>query len=342
MKTAVKNFSSRPSGSISWAIQFLFFAGIFATVGLSARAATNTDWPLKNFDRLLISVPEATLRINGEAGAKTLRVSLQESAAEDFEVQLNGARLEIHPKAEIDKESFGQVSAKKRVIEITGAPVALEVHIFSGQVQLSDWSKDSLIHVQKGKVLARNGSAALVAHVQNGELMVLDHQGKLNADTYKATVQIKSLTGDADIESFLGDTQIDRAKGFLSLKQGQGSSKIVNSSGTLQFELTKGVLNSQGFNGRVEGQTQEGPVNITVDGDSDVNVKSQSGRVTIRPSSKSGAWLNVTSAEGDIYGPSYMRVSREGSQKSLRGRLRGDVQKGSIVVRSQDGVIVIR
>jgi hypothetical protein len=117
---------------------------------------------------------------------------------------------------------------------------------------------------------------------------------------------------------------------------------MTGSAGTFKFELGKASLNSQNFSGRVEGQTQEGPVNILMSADGEVNVKSQSARVTVQTPKASGAWLSLSTTDGDISGPSYIKVNREAGQKNLRGRLNGDVQKGSIIVRSQEGAIIIR
>lgn len=298
--------------------------------------------PVKGVEKILISVPEAVINLQGNPQAKTLRLNLGEAAADDYTVSSDGGVMQILPKEAATKENFGQFTPKKRVIEISGPSIPVDIHAFEGQIQLTKWSREALIHVQKGRIVSREGTASLLLHSQNGEIQVLDHQGRLDVDAYKSAIIVKDLTGDADIENFAGETNVERAKGFLSLNQGQGSTKVTASSGTVQFELTKGVLNIQNFQGRVEGQTQEGPVTVGMAAETEVSLKSQSGRVTVQAAANSGASLNLTTQEGEITVPSYLKVNRDGSQKSLRARLKGESQKGSVMIRSQEGSIIIR
>lgn len=297
--------------------------------------------PVKGSEKILISVPEATVSVQA-SGSKSLRVNLAEGAHEDYGVRIIGSQIRIEPKEASQNGFLVKLTPKRRIIEISGPAIPLEVHLFEGQIQLNKWAKEALLHIQKGRITSRDGNGTLVAHSQSGEIQVLDHQGKLEVDAYKSLITVKNLNGDADLENFAGEIQVDKAKGFLALNQGQGNAKITASAGTLQFELSKGILNVQSFQGRVEGQTQEGPVNVSMATGAEVNVRSQAGRVTVHTPANSGAYLNLSSAEGDIYVPQYLKVGRDGSQKVLRGRLRGDTAKGSVVIRSQEGSIIIR
>lgn len=308
---------------------------------LSTAHAVVQEYQIKGNEKLLISIPEAVINVQGTS-AKTLRLNLNDGASEDYALRTEGTTIRIEPKEASQNGFLVKAPPKKRVIEISGASIPLEIHAFDGQVQINKWSKEALLHLQKGRLVSRDGAATVIAHSQNGDIQVLDHQGKVDIDAYKSTVTVRNLNGDASIENFSGETLIDKTKGFISLNQGQGNTKITASNGTLQFELTKGILNVQAFQGRVEGQTQEGPVNVSMASEGEVNIRSQNGRVTIHTPANSGAFLNLTSVEGDIQVPNYLRVSRDGSQKTLKGRLKGDTRKGSVVVRSQEGAIIIR
>jgi len=316
---------------------------LFVNVAMATLAqASTTEISTAGKEKIVISVPEGVMNIAAKPGGQNLRVRLLEAAQDDYMVVTNQARIEIISKDSGSKENFGKVSGKKHVIEIQGPDLPLEIHAFEGQVEITAWSKEALIHLQKGKIISRDGTGTLNVHSQSGEIRVANHQGRLDIDTYKSLVSVKELTGDAEVANFSGETLVDKAKGFLSLNQGQGTAKIDNSSGTLQFDLTKGILSVQKFAGRIEGQTQEGPINVVMAPEGEVNIKSQTGRITIHCAPQSGALLNLASVEGDILVPNYLKVSRDGSQKTLRGRLKGDVQKGSVVVRSQEGSIIIR
>lgn len=319
------------------ALSVAMFVGIS---GHWAQAAV-TEIPVRGSEKILISVPEAVVNVQA-TNARTLKINLVDGANEDYVVQNQSGLIRIAPKEPLQKENFARVTPKRRLIEIQGPSVPLEVHSFEGQIQLNKWAKESLLQLQKGRIISREGQGTLVAHSQSGEIQVLDHQGRVEVDSYKSGVVVRNLTGDADIENFAGETTVDKARGFLSLNQGQGTTKVTGSGGTLQFEVTKGSMNVQGFQGRVEGQSLEGPVTVAMASETDVNLRSQNGRITVQTSPNSGTFLNLANSEGDIQVPSYLRVNRDGGQKTLKGRLKGESSKGSIVVRSQEGLILIR
>jgi hypothetical protein len=314
---------------------------LFVTIVSANAQAAATELAVRGSEKILISVPEAVMNFQATS-SKTLRINLADAAGEDYVVTSENGGIQIHPKVAATTDNFGKWTPKKRLIEVQGPALPLEIHAFEGQIQLNKWSKDALIHLQKGRVVSKGGSAGLVLHSQSGEIQVLDHQGRVDVDAYKSNVVVRDLNGDADIENFSGETIVDKAKGFLSFNQGQGVTKVLASSGSVQFDVIKGILNIQGFQGRIEGQTQEGPVTVTMAPESEVSLKSQSGRVTVQAAKDSGASLNLTTQEGEIQAPNYLRVNRDGSQKTLRARLKGEEKKGSIIVRSQAGSIIIR
>jgi hypothetical protein len=306
--------------------------------------AASFEVPVKGTEKMLVNLPQGVLQITANPSLKSVKVQMSSQAAQEYGLYSENNVIELRKKEGISRDSFllGKAEPGKYSIEIQSPSLPLEVHVFDGQVHLLKWSKDALIHLQKGKLTCREGNGTLALHGQSGEINIFDHQGRIDLDVYKAQLNIKNLNGDADIENFAGENNIDKAKGFISLTQDQGSTKMTGSAGTFKFELGKASLNSQNFSGRVEGQTQEGPVNILMSADGEVNVKSQSARVTVQTPKASGAWLSLSTTDGDISGPSYIKVNREAGQKNLRGRLNGDVQKGSIIVRSQEGAIIIR
>ncbi len=323
-------------------VSMLSLAALFvAILAVVPGLASPVEFALKGNEKLLISVPEAIINIQS-GPQKNLRINLVESAARDYAVRTQGHQIRIEPAVAVSKDQFGRIQPQKRVIEISGATVPVEVHVFDGQVQVSKWSKEVLLHLQKGRIAVRESAGTLSLHSQTGDIQVVDHQGRIQIDSYKSQVSVRNLAGDAEISNFAGETILEKTRGFLSLNQGQGGTKVVGSSGSLRFELTKGVLTVQGFQGRVEGQTMEGPVNVTMAPESDVNIRTQKGRVAVQTLSNSGVYLNLQTAEGEILAPNYLNIRREGSQKSLQGRMRGTAQKGSVVIRSQEGTIQVR
>lgn len=316
-------------------------AALFAVVMQVPAFAATTEFPIKGNEKILISVPDAIITIQA-SNSKTFRVTLANGAPNEYSVQAVGNEFQIKPKEAVSKETFGKAGPQKKVIEISGPSLPLEIHAFDGQIQLNQWEREALLHLQKGRIVSRGGSGTLQVYSQSGEISVLNHQGRVNVETYKAVVSIRKLTGDAKIENFAGETLIEQARGFLSLNQTQGSAKILGSLGPFQFDTNKAALSLQNIQGRIEGQTVEGPVNVKLGSEIDVDIRSQSGKVSLSVPANSGAALNLATAGGPILVPSPLRASREGGQSSLRGRLKGEIQKGQITIRSQEGSISIR
>jgi hypothetical protein len=310
----------------------------------SAALAVTADFPMKNMkgnEKILISVPQAQVIVTGNPSATSLRITLLEAAADEDTVQVRDNQLEVVAK-DSSKDKWGESnSSKKRVIEISGPGFPLEIHLFDGNVTLTKWTKDALVQLQKGKLVAKANTGHLTAHVQKGELDVQGHSGKMTLDSYAAKVHIQELVGDLDLENFSGESIIEKTKGYLSLSLGSGRTKVLSSGGTLQFEDNKGAFQAQAFSGRIEGKTSDGNVAIQMSAEGEINVKSQTGKVTVKAISGQGTLLSLFTSDGEIYLPSYLKVSRDNSGKSFRGRLRGDAQKGSIVVRSQAGNIIV-
>jgi DUF4097 and DUF4098 domain-containing protein YvlB len=238
-------------------------------------------------------------------------------------------------------EKTGNKKAASKV-DISLPAGIIELHAQEGSIILQKHKGDMLLHLQKGKILIKDNVGQANLHAQKGDIQVLSHQGKLIVDSYMAGITIKDLIGDLELQNFGGETHLEKDKGFLNLNIGQGAAKVLQSSGSLSFELGKGTMTAQLFQGRIDGQTQEGQVNISMASESDLNIKSQSGKVTVQTAANAGSYINVVSQEGDIYGPSYMKVNRDSGIKILRGRLKGDTQKGSIVVRTQEAAVIIK
>jgi hypothetical protein len=141
---------------------------------------------------------------------------------------------------------------------------------------------------------------------------------------------------------FSGQLQSEKVRGVMIVAAQQSTSKINQGAGTLQFENGKGVFSVVGFQGRVEGQNQEGAVSVNVPLEGEVDVRSKSGRVSIQLPPASGASLNLLTTEGEIVVPGELKVVKQSTEKSVRGRLRGDAQKATVFVRSQDGTISVK
>lgn len=261
--------------------------------------------------------------------------SLQIKADDNIQVSQSGDHLKI-------RSLDSGATATKGRIEIIGKPTLVSVHLLEGSILSQKWTRDANFHLQKGKLISKESSGTLSIHIQKGDFSVFDHQGKVAIDNFQTNGNIKNLNGDLELQNFLGDIVLDKPKGSLVLNANQGSIKLLGGSGNLVFDGVKAQFISQFFQGRIEGQSVEGSSTIHLANEEDLHFKTQSGKVSVQTLNDSGALLNMACTEGEIYLPTYLKVSRDGSSKSFRGRLKGEIQKNSIVLRSTDGVLTVK
>lgn len=309
--------------------------------------AATFDVPVAEGDRLVLKGLEAQVQFVGQAG-NSLKISGAEEAGVEglFTVKKKNNIIEVYMNEYSGKRSWLNIlskpSSQMKKIEIFGSPVPVEVQLRNGSVVMQRWNKDAKVSLTQGKFSSLNGTGFLQIYVQKGDVNIQDHKGKVETDSYSGMMALKNIQGDVDASLFTGQMQIEKARGFLSLSTQQSNSKVNESSGTIQFENGRGTLNIQSFQGRMEGQNQEGAVTIAMALDSEVDVKSKSGRVNIQVPPGSGTSLNLHTVEGEITVPSELKVTKLSAEKSVRGRLRGDAQRGSVFVRSQEGTISVK
>lgn len=326
-------------------VNFLKLSLIAFALQLVALPTLAVEIPWNGTDKVVISVTEGHWNLLGTAGKS---VKLEGSELESLlSVEKQEGAIVIRSKDQLSKSEFGNPSAKttgkKRDFEISlPAGAIVQFHLLEGALTASRLTKEGILHLQKGKMTLKDMSGSWTLHSQKGEVSVVDSAGHLQVDSYGAQVNLKNYSGDLDFSNFAGDSSFDKVKGFCALNLGSGSTKILASSGTLQFELGKGSLNVQQFGGRIEGQAQEGSMNFQLSNEGDLHLKNQAGKITVTGGPNSGAALNVVNQEGELIGPSYLKVARDGGAKSLHGRLKGEPGKSSIFIRSQEGVIVVR
>lgn len=319
--------------AIVWSYSFSLYAS-----ELLPRSAVEVS--LRGNEKLLIKLADAHVSLLQTNSAK-LKITLREGEPLDVEVK-NGV-IQI---ANLDQDVFvsaGNNSKRKNsVIEISGPSLLADVHVYEGQISAQSWSKDVLLHLQKGKIQTKDCIASLKLHSQTGEISAQDNQGRLEINTYKAKISARNHDGAMTIDNFAGETVLEKNKGAIELNIGQGNAKLTQNAGALQFDVQKGNLNVLAQAGRIEGQNGEGSLTLASAGESDVNVKSKSGRVVVQTPAGTGPLLNVSTAEGELALPGSLRPNHDGSGKSFRGRMAGSGAKGSVVVHSQQGSIVIR
>jgi DUF4097 and DUF4098 domain-containing protein YvlB len=300
--------------------------------------------PLEGLQRLVLKGWDAQVTFTGTP-SKNLRISGVDDVLTPglYIVEKKGGVLEVHMNEWTSKVDWKEQALKKqrKVLEISGGALPIDVYLKEGVVQLTRWSKEARVTMAQGKVASADAQGPLDINLHNGDINIQQHSGKLKVEQYQGNITIRQFQGDLDLVAFGSPVLIEKSKGLMNLNTQNSPTRVVQSSGTLQLENGRGVINIQQFQGRLEGSTQEGSITATVQADSEVHLRSQSGRVQLQLPPASGAALNLLSQEGDIYVPNG-KVNRSATERSFRGRLSGDTQKVSVTVRTQEAPIVIK
>lgn len=226
-------------------------------------------------------------------------------------------------------------------VDILGPSIPVEVHLADGIVSASKWTQPLTIDLLKGKLTAKDCKTSISGLVQNGSATITDHQGPTELEFFRGEAAFKNYLGDVKVSGFKVDLNAEKFTGLLNLNQHHGGSKITKSGGTLRFENSKATLAAIDFNGRIEGSTAEGYVNIQAGKEPEVQVKTQSGKISVSAPG-SGALVSAHNEEGEIQGPSSMKVEKDKGARVLRGRLKGSDKGGRIELTSLSGTLVIR
>lgn len=318
---------------------------VFIFVGAQSLHALDRIFETTSEGKLILVLDSAAITVTGSnSNEMKVHVSDSESTGTVEMSESSGVIKIAQMNAKADVLREGQKDNRKSPlkVEISGGSIPLEIHVREGSIFVQKWNRDVYAHVGKGKILAKENSGFFNAHAIKGEILVNRQSGRVQIDSVQAVSTLKEISGDVEVQSFLGDVFLEKNNGVLSALTNSGNLKVTGGQGTLNFETIKGSVNAQSFDGRVEGSSGEGGVTINAFKESDIVLKSNQGRVTVVTAAGSGVFLNLYSAEGDVILPQYLKSNRMGLARSFRGRLKGDLQKGSVIVKSQSGVVTVR
>ncbi|MCE3010177.1 MAG: DUF4097 family beta strand repeat-containing protein [Proteobacteria bacterium] len=315
---------------------------VFGESAARAQNAVSLELPISGIERIELQIPEASLQLVGSPGSRGLRLISAADLSELLKIEKKNSTLILSMKTE-KSGLFTAGSSKKISFEINGSPLKTEVFLGEGALAVQKWSQELSVTAQKAKVLIQNSSASSsLVSLHRGDLQVIDSTGTLAVDSYSANVSVKQHMGDLRIENFSGETFLEKVKGNMNIQQAGNQMKVVGSSGTISFDLLKGQASVQSFIGRVDGQSMEGAVSLIYAPETEMNVKTKSGRVTVQIPAGQGPYLSLTANDGEILVPASIKVSREAAQKTVRSRFSGGNAKGTITVRAEEGSIQVR
>ncbi len=313
-----------------------------------AALAGSISLPVTEVEKILIKGTEAQVVLNPSPANQVRIDGVDDSGSPGtYGVFRKGKVIEIRMNESLDKttgsEEFRKgLSARAPKIEIAGGVVPVEVQVRRGSVTGQRWSQDLKLSLIQGRVQLQQGVGSVNAHVLKGAVQISEHKGRVLVDSYEAQVQLRGIQGDGEVRLFSGSLLGEKWKGFWTLQTQQSQVKLQDVQGTIQFENGKGGFQVESLLGRLEGQNQEGVVSAQLSLDSELDIRTKGGKIQVQLAAGSGAALNLKTDEGEIYVPSDLKVVRTGAEKSVRGKLRGDAQRGRVFVRAQDATISVK
>jgi DUF4097 and DUF4098 domain-containing protein YvlB len=150
--------------------------------------------------------------------------------------------------------------------------VRLEVHTFSGDVNVKVWNRDAVRveaeHSDRQTVEIRPGDQSIVVRSQSriGPMSSVDFTitvptwMAVNVDGINADVTLDSVGGDVNVESQRGDIHVRGGSGFISVKSVQGSITIERAKGRIEAQTVNDSIRVSDTTGDLTASTTNGGI----------------------------------------------------------------------------------
>jgi hypothetical protein len=261
-----------------------------------------------------------------------------------FNFRREGQAIQIVVDGPSSKQIWNEViatnAAPEYFIKIIGPSLPLHVNWNEGRVTAVNLQSDVEITSLKSDIIITKGVGRLEVSNQEGSVTVREHKGDVKVDSYLARVRLENIEGKIDLENFTGETLVDNITGDVNLSSFKGTTKLASIKGHLDFKNGNSPLHIEKFQGEIRGRTGQGPIFADVLGDADIHMESAEGDVNLRLPA-SGAWVNLSTEEGSLAVPNFLKLTRLQSQQIRSGRLHGS-SGGSVFVKTTSGDIRLR
>lgn len=316
-------------------------SGISGSVSGNVSGALSS-WPVQASDKLVVRLNSAAVSVTFKEKITAVKAyKLDPSLAVQYRdgqlifeepfVKSNGDSKSTESKAVVE-------TRVKKILELEVPTMAIDLLVVEGSVDLNGLRKDTKVNLQKGRMIVKNQVGGLKLHGLKTDINIEGGSGALHTDLYQSNMKVKDYRGNLELDLFNGELIFDKSNITGNLRATQGVVRLNQCEGVLQFDLGRAQLFTSSWNGRLEGFSQEGPLNIGLGKDFEVIIRTGSAKVNLTPPADSGASVQMTTQEGDIYAPQQYHVSRDNGIKSLRARLKGESSgKNIMTVRSQEG-----
>jgi DUF4097 and DUF4098 domain-containing protein YvlB len=319
-------------------------------MGANGEALKPITVDLDSADTLEITAVEGSIHLTQSAGnAAVVAISRTRNGVEsddDWRVttERQGHRVSVTVRMPESRTALVALLKNEKLprfqINVRAPARSVILSLRRGSLTVDGFSAAVRAQLQSGELVVNGGEGDLRLVHQDGSVSVHSHRGPLHIETFQGRVTVQDNTGDFDGENFLGESVLKNINGSLNFSSSKGVTKIATVQGRLDFWQGRGNLTAENLNGPVRGQSVAGAIQLGVTGESDVRVTTQEAPVTINLADSS-ARLDLNTRDGNIFVPNYLHVTDMGSQKMVRGHLKG-ANSGAVMVKTESGNIRVK
>lgn len=194
----------------------------------------------------------------------------------------------------------------------------------------------------KGIIKGFKTQGELRVFINSGEIALDLHQGSVFLNGSQVKFSMKNSTGDIKVSNHSGSVNLDKNTGHSAIFNYQGAIVLNQITGSSQVELSKGSVQITQSQGRHDIFTDEANVELKATKESDFNIKMKTGKLNFQSAGVTGAWLNLSSKEADIFLPAPLKPQRVKAEVFFKGRTAGEKSSSRLEVKSVNAPIIIR
>lgn len=245
----------------------------------------------------------------------------------------------------IEQKDFDLVKEKKApraLLSIKSPFVPVELLGDDVLVNFENFRSGINVNITKGAVKSFKTAGDIFIQLLDGEIVLDNQNGPWSIMGTQVKLQVKNSVGDGRIKILNGVVLLDKDSGQVTYKMYQGTGSIQQHVGGLTAEQIKGSIQIQQSIGRFEVTSEDAVVDVKGHKEMDLNLTTKSGKAVYSLSGVTGAWLNLSTHEGDLYLPNPLRPQKLKTESFFKGRSPGDKTGARVEIRSQQGNIVVR
>lgn len=228
----------------------------------------------------------------------------------------------------------------KLIIQVPNIPVEILGH--KVDLLAENLKKDLKLVAGQGVLKFIKTAGEIALSLNSGEVYADSHSGKFKLDGEQVKTVIKNSNADGEFRVQSLKLDLEKTNGHQVVNSYSGVLNMNQNSGSYVVELTKGSLSSIANQGRLEAVMDEANTEVRLIKDNELNIKTKTGKVFVNTNGVSGIWLNLKSADGDVYLPAPLKVVKLKTENFYKGRTGGEKTLTRAEIKTNNAAIIIK